>query len=318
VGERLLRRVNMRGSGRIVARLTASLTLFALVACSPSVSAAPVRAVSANPAGVPGAPAWSSPAGINGPLRAVAQAGTDWVTAETAFLQRSQPIVNACMRAKGYDFTAPAPDRTLIRRDGLTSAYGTPLADTTFRRTEGYGVTGALVGTRSVGEPPGPTDAITRGMTDPERNAVMKSYDECARKGASVLQSSTVDEFIKKSGALQVRVDTDPRILRARDQWVSCMKAAGFSYRTTDEPAQAVEVQARPLYESARDGVVTAEAKRLHSEELKMAATDWACREKTITPAFFTVRDEVENAFIEQNPELVGRVRDEMKKIISQ
>ena len=254
---------------------------------------------------------------VYGPLQDARQAGADYLTAQTAINKQLDAVWSACMKARGYDLAPPTPSREQILTDGFHIAYGTDIANPTVRAAEGYGVTSRLVGIPSVYDRVNGVTEYVKTLTDAQRTAFGVVLDGCSDEAhTKVLPTAELTQFDDASQDIALKIRSDGRVQAARAQWAGCMQAAGLPYRQPDGVADALDARARPLYKAAKPGVVTPAARALHAEELRVAAADWNCRKSTITPAFMSVRNELEGQFLDQNPELADRVWDRMAAVI--
>ena len=222
------------------------------------------------------------------------------------------------MKAKGHDLRPPTPSREQILTDGFHIAYGTDIANPTVRAAEGYGVTSELVGIPSVYDRVNGVTEYVKTLSETERTAFDGVLNACSDEAHSkVLPTAELTELDDASQEIALKVGNDTRVRTAQAQWGTCMQAAGLPFRSPDNVADAIDARARPLYQAAKPGVVTPAARALHAEELRVAAADWNCRKTTITPAYMSVRNELEGQFLEQHPELADRLWDRMAAVIA-
>jgi hypothetical protein len=300
------------------ARILAVVAAFAVTAGCGAKSEPQNAAIPSASASLPAVPRSTSTSSKDGqgPIRMVIQAGTDWVTAELAIKRRASAIQNSCMRGAGFAYVEPQPDREQIILDGYASGFGTEIAYQPFRTKEGYGITGGLVGLRPPGESGSGLSVYLAKLNATEKDAFQKKLSDCEQRARKEgLPADALDELDEKTKDLNGQIATDRRATEAQKAWSTCMAASGYHFTQPQQPPISLEAKARPLYESP-SGVGSAQAKALHAEELRTAASDWACQEKTVVPARFAVRDELETRFIEANPELIARVRSAMQKVI--
>ncbi len=255
---------------------------------------------------------------IYGPLQDARQAGSDYLTAQTAINRQLDIVWRECMAGRGYDLEPPTPSREQILTDGFHIAYGTDIANPTVRATEGYGVTSKLVGIPSVYDRANGVTEFVKTIPDAQRTAFDAVLDACSDEAHSrVLPTAELTEFDEASEEIALKVNSDARVRAARAKWAQCMQASGFPYRQPEGVADALDAKARPLYEAKQPGVVTPAAQALHAEELRTAAADWTCRKSTINPAWMTARNELEGQFLDQHPELADRVWERMSEVIA-
>lgn len=251
-----------------------------------------------------------------GPVTDLLNAGTDFVTAQLAIQRRSQPLEIGCMRDKGFDFQPIQLSREQIRRDGYTSAFGTRIAEKSFREREGYGVTSSLVGITG-DEATAPEQIRGYGqMSLTEQQAADKALEQCSVAGVKSLSIPAVEQLIDGWAEASARVGSDSRTLATAQACSACMRASGYVVTDENSPVDQLDEKARLMLEAG--DVNTPQAKALHQEELAIAKVDWDCRVKHVNKIRAQVRDEYEGAYLNDHPELVERVRAEMQKIIAQ
>jgi hypothetical protein len=269
------------------------------------------------PAAAATPPAGAGPS-VYGPFQDTRQAGYDYLTAQQAINKKRDAAWVACMKGKGYDLPAPTPTKEQILLDGFHIAYGTDIADPNVRAKEGYGVTSRLVGIPSVYSR-NTAAGDYAGKLPPTQRAAFDAVLEICSDEAHTKVLPTTDLTALDDAGRQIRnqIDADPRLRTALAEWSGCMKVFGYDVRRMDDPADQIDAKAKPLYKAARPGVVSPAAQALHAEELKMAAQDWTCQKQTITPAFQTVRNELEDKWLEEHAELADRVYVTMDKIIT-
>lgn len=266
---------------------------------------------------------------VYGPIDDVLMAGTDWVTAQDAIHRKKIEFFDACRAAHGAVWSTPAEplSRDDIVLEGYRHASGTELADQFRREREGYGETSTLVGIRPIDTGPSEAALRARAVRSPatqeaDDKATMACHEEAQNGGyPTELLAKLADVRLD----LRERLMADRRLKKAEAAWSRCMEAAGHDYPTVDKPQERFDRLANPLYlEIVRNGLtevresdVTDEARRLHAEELRTAADDWACREKTYTSVYRAVRDDLESEFLERNAEFAEQLGEEMKRLIA-
>lgn len=132
---------------------------------------------------------------------------------------------------------------------------------------------------------------------------------------------------------LEKRVQADPRTVQAWSKWSECMAKQGFRYR--NEEAVRTDLQARltkitgqsfgggfgsggviAVPGTSSSGGVTAPPKpqydeaalsALQSEERRIALVGYECRKEHVNTVEERVRAEIEQAFVEEHPDLGGK-----------
>lgn len=241
-----------------------------------------------------------------GPLRVVVQGGHDWVTAETVMEHRRIKFLDDCLTQKGYQASGETVNPERIRRDGLYYAYKTDIADDKIRNLEGYRATSYLVGIVS-----GDEETLHGTNTPPE------ILNECANTTLDQVVSPTVRDFYRKGWATNKMILEAPEFTEAQKQWSACMSKAGYDYDKPSDPPNILGKKARELDEAGPQEQRETQAATLHNEELRIAQSDWECREKTITPVLQQLRNEFESDFLSNNADLAERVKSEVQEIIA-
>jgi len=128
---------------------------------------------------------------------------------------------------------------------------------------------------------------------------------------------------------LYERIQADPRMVEANAAWSACMSEAGYSYTNQEEIYEYLSEQQNALYEESYAELPTevpaegateefvepeldeARLAELREEEIATAVADETCRAEHLPPELVQeVNAEYEEAFIEENRELLEQVRD--------
>jgi hypothetical protein len=146
----------------------------------------------------------------------------------------------------------------------------------------------------------------------------------CFQKAqASVAGGPNPETLGPKLMELDERVRSDPRMVKANADWARCMADAGYSY---ESPEEIVEYLGRKLAElqgvdppddggpgiqisgpAAMADLDSEKLNALQHEELAIAKADDRCSIETKRRATATkVREEAEQRFLEENPDLTG------------
>ena len=249
---------------------------------------------------------------------------------EEGVLQRqiqAENVVRDCMKAQGFDYVPVDPTQ---RRAQLLGSAG--LSPEDFEKQFGYGITTLFEQNRRLQA----EQAAAAGISEADRPAYDRAlYGErtdatlfealdagdfsrlggCSREaaaqvfgGAEVIQSlqSELDE-------LDQRVASDPRMVTALEAWSACMRAAGFDLARPDEvdTTLAAKLEAIVGPPERSGSVVTydqAALAALAREEVATVAADIDCEEKHLTEVEDKVQAEAEQAFREQNADLLARI----------
>ena len=252
-------------------------------------------------------------------------------------IQAAQPGVEndiaACMKAQGFDYVPVDP---VAAQAALT---GKPnLTDKEFERQFGYGIS-TLYGRGSEQSDP---NARIRSALSP---ADQRAYD-LALSGGRPEQtfSRAVDtgEFTELGGCtkqatdrlfggaellttLQRKLDElddsivqDQRMVRAKEEWATCMRVAtGQPYEDAEDVESEITTRLKAIVGTEpAPGTVTAEGSydraalaKLQQDEIRLSSADLDCEKQHITPVEDTVRAEKERVFRDVNADLLRRVK---------
>ena len=256
-----------------------------------------------------------STSGVDGPIWAVLNGGSDFVSVQMATERLASSATGSCLSQRGFSSRTLAPrPRSVVELDEATVLFGTRLADRTFRLAEGYGVTTDAVHQRPVESDLESFDVLTAGMSQAQAQAYNTAFDECTKIAHAATFSTAFDQLSRDQGEIAARVLADPRVVAARKSWSGCMSAAGYPSRNFDAPAETLLAQ---LYAAQENGAGDGEFAQLHTRELTMAATDWGCREKVYTATFLQVRDELETAYLDAHEQLAAQVSSDVHNLLA-
>jgi hypothetical protein len=250
---------------------------------------------------------------------------------------RVEAAIRDCMRAEGFEYVPVDP---FAQR---AAVLGTSrLTDEDFLQQFGYGIS-TLWGRGRADADPNVRIRIALGGAD------RRAYDRALwgeNPGATFTEAVDSGNFARLGGCtreateavfggaqiltqlqrrldgLEERILQDQRMVRAIEQWSSCMSEAGFEYEEPEAidsdlfarmerivgplPGQfatgpAPGERARPF----RMGVLT----ELQREEVAIARADSACEEEHITPVEEEVAPQYSEEFRRQNESLISRVK---------
>lgn len=249
---------------------------------------------------------------------------------EEGIVQRqiqAENVVRDCMKAQGFEY---APVDPTARQAALVGSAG--LSPEDFEKQFGYGITTLYEQNRRVQA----EQAAAAGIGGADRVAydralfgertdatLFEALDAgdfsrlggCTRQaaaqvfgGAEVLQTlqSKLDE-------LDQRIASDPRIGPAVTAWSGCMRAAGYDLARPQDVDTTLAAKLEAIVgPPERSGAVVAYDQAalaaLQREEVAMVAADITCERQHISDVESTVEEEAEQAFREQNADLLSRV----------
>jgi hypothetical protein len=248
---------------------------------------------------------------------------------------RVEASIATCMKDKGFDYVPVDPFAPQT-----TVAKAARLSDEEFIRQFGYGI--STFWGRGSGREVDPNERIRAGL----RGADRRAYDRalwgdhpgrtfadavdggdltrlggCTRKATAAAfgEGQVIARIVARFDALDERIGSDPRMVRADERWMECMASAGYRFESADEieehftgrmerivgPLPGPMATGPPAGEKPRpyDRAALAELQR---EEIAAARTEYDCERKHITPVEAVVRPEYEARFREQNQGLMA------------
>ena len=263
-----------------------------------------------------------------------------------------EELVKACMKQAGFEYTPVDPNAT---KAAITGTSG--LTDDEYRRQFGYGISTVFekvveisqsrksvdpnVAYRASLDPSGQVafdQALTGGNTslsvagavDAAKTGDLTGLAGCVGEGTNtVFGDATVVSVLGKIEELDARAEADPRLVKAREDWATCMRKRGFEYSDpnavdtaiTDKLAGIVgAVAAKALGETGNfsplafgTGVLPpydkAALAALQAEELATAQADLDCEEEFVVNVEDKVKAEYVKKFSAENAALISKAR---------
>ncbi|WP_037888723.1 hypothetical protein [Streptomyces sp. NRRL S-87] len=205
--------------------------------------------------------------------------------AAVALHAENERLVAACMRGRGLTYrpqpSRPGADRPEPNPYGLLTPAGAA--------ADGYGVTGAALAAGPPADANGDraadrrwqdallgTEAQERRLPMPDGSEFFYRADSCAVRadlaqyGPEYLRLSNT--FVVLGNRVVDAVERDPRFVRARARWSSCMTAAGHPSTALTDPVTAI---GRELDAAGTD---PAAVHAVAGRELDVARTDAGCQ----------------------------------------
>jgi hypothetical protein len=232
------------------------------------------------------------------------------------YVEKVQTLLAGCMTEAGFEYV-PVDVKTIelaqarVRVDpgvprveykkkygwGVTTRFDNPVKDTelgeqNLRIFENLSETNQVAYERTLyGEDSEATFAFTFDEED------FSSTGGCTRKAVEQV-FSTEQISPNYSNPKDVLVETDPRIVKAEQEWVRCMEAAGYDgYTDQDELIEEFEERLDALLGELDPEDLSAakerELKKLQAEEIKAAVADVECQIKHTDAVYDQVELEV-------------------------
>lgn len=264
----------------------------------------------------------------------------DQIGFDQAGIQRRQTtvenLIRDCMRAKGFEYTPvdPAAQRAAF----VGSAT---LSEEDFEKQFGYGIT-TLYEQRRREATTGPNADYRASLPAPQRPvydetlyglnvgagfAVAVDTGDFSSLGGCTKEaterafggSETLANLQAKLDDLDARIDADPRMVAAHQEWATCMREAGFANLQKPDEVDTVLQQeledivgpntqvgigapgSEPDYDKQR-------LSELQRKEVAMVKADIECEEEHIEKVEEKVRKEYEQTFAEANAEFLKSV----------
>ncbi|MGH2945106.1 MAG: hypothetical protein ACRDPC_02350 [Solirubrobacteraceae bacterium] len=255
---------------------------------------------------------------------------------------RVEARIQACMRQSGFDYVPIDPFA-----GQTTVAKATRLSDEDFVKQFGYGIS-TLWGRGSPREAD-PNERIRAGLGAADRSAYDRALwgdhpgstftdavdsgdltrlGGCTRKAAVAAfgDGQVIARIVARFDALDERISSDQRMVRADERWAACMASAGYRFESGDEIEEhftkGMEDIVGPLPGPLATGPPAGEKPRpydraalaaLQQEEIAAARTEYACEREHIAPVEAVVRPEYEARFREENQNLIRVVKEVWK-----
>ena len=152
-------------------------------------------------------------------------------------------------------------------------------------------------------------------------DAIGGCFGEAIREG-DPLQDTELADALDQLGQ-QIR--NDERVVKANQEWSACMADGGFTYESRDAAIRDIssrfnEILGLEVPDGDRGGIVIVQAgddpnatydqealEELRQEEIRIATASFECAKDTIAEVEPKVREEYEQQFLEDHPELAGQ-----------
>jgi hypothetical protein len=247
---------------------------------------------------------------------------------------RVEGRIRDCMKAQGFDYVPVDP---FAQQQALTGKAR--LTDEEFTKQFGYGIT-TLFGRGSTQSDPNekirqslsttdraaynrtlggenPTVTFTEAVDAgdfTELGGCTKEASEAVFGGAAVLTT-----LVEKLDELDEQIAQDQRMVKAGEEWSTCMRDAGYRYEEPDEIDSDLEERFKAIVGTGvAPGTTTPPAgasfdraalTELQREEVRIANADLDCEKQEIEPVELKVRPQYEQEFRKQNQRLLARVQ---------
>jgi hypothetical protein len=234
---------------------------------------------------------------------------------------KAENLIRECMETQGFDYV-PEPQ-----------PVGSNLSDEEFEKQYGYGIT--TLYDKTEGSPGDANQSPRDSLGDAERVAYDRALygddpsatfvdavdnGDFTRLGGCTKQATeqvfggteVIQSLQTKLDELDERIQEDPRMVKAVEDWSKCMQDAGYDDLFAPDEVDVVlhsklEAIVGPP-ESPNPDYDRAALTALQREEVEMVADDVRCEDKHIADVELKVREEFEAPFREQNAELLDKV----------
>jgi hypothetical protein len=248
---------------------------------------------------------------------------------------RVEGVIRDCMKAQGFDYIPVDP---VAERAALTGKAR--MSDEEFTKQFGYGIS-TLFGRGN--EQSDPNDRVRKSLSAADRAAYDRAlYGDntgvtfaeaadtgnfgdlggCEKQATDQVfgGSAVLTNVSRKLDALDERILEDQRMVKAIENWTSCMAQEGYRYTDPEEIdgdlqkrfEAIVGAGVRPgatVPPSAGTSYDRAALADLQREEVKIGNADLKCEKQEITPVENKVRPQYEAEFRQQNRQLLSQVK---------
>lgn len=228
--------------------------------------------------------------------------------------RRIELLAAECMAEHGFDYEPHDPG------GDVSQMVAMPDDERTFRLEYGYGITTVVRDARDGGGDHISSQLET--MSDADREAWLDTFWGESRGPNREMDDGCQGQAVEEAGGgvllelsplledLRERVESDPRMVAAVQEWSSCMADEGYSFSDLDAPGEHISDRYREIAEETGDPdepLVRDEAdvEAVRAEELAIAEIDQACRDEFVVDHRDEVEAEYEVEFIEENRELL-------------
>ena len=256
--------------------------------------------------------------------------------------RQQQEAIGTCMKKAGFEYK-------VVGLGDFAQMVGDGLDPDKFAQKYGYGVS-TLIDPNKAGKPPTPdaNAVIVAKMGASQKKAYAKaltgsttgSTDTIGFGTAGCVGDSTKKLFSSltklqslgpKFSEIQSRVNSNPKVLAGMKEWSSCMKKAGYTFRTDTEPPTSLskDLSAMVTASGAAGGPAGAglagafgsgvdaskldptKLRALQKRELSISKTDRNCTKEHLKEREALQKVE-EKKFIDQNRAVLEAVRTEL------
>ena len=260
-----------------------------------------------------------------------------------------EEAIAACMAEEGFEYV---PRDTGAVFAQLEADPRQQLSEEEFREQYGYGISTIDRSEMMVAPDPDddPNHQIQQDMDEAEREAYQRAlhgeppeFDPdadpddmvfepggCQGEAMEEVQGGQVAVFQELQSEfmeLQQRIESDPRMVDAMQEWQACMREAGYDYTERFGPQQELSERMNELQQAAfedvdpteldpEDGPVEPDIdpdvlEELQQDELAIAAAEGECTDEHLADVEQEVRADHEGRFIEQHRDVLEQVRPE-------
>lgn len=259
-----------------------------------------------------------------------------------------EEAIAACMAEEGFEYV-PRDTATMFAQ--VEDDPRQELSEEEFREQYGYGISTIDPSEMAAPEPEeDPNQRIQQEMDEAEREAYQLALhgeppevdqdadpedmafepEGCQGEAMEEVQGGQMAVFQELQSEfmeLQERIESDPRMVEALQEWQTCMRDAGYDYTERFEPQNELFERMNELQQSAFEGVDPAEMdpeegppepdidpdelEELQEDELAVAAAEGACTEEHLADIEQEVRAEHEGSFIDEHRDVLEEARPE-------
>ena len=242
---------------------------------------------------------------------------------------KAENDIRDCMKAQGFDYVPADPAAQAAALRGQAG-----MSEEDFNRKFGFGITTLYDQTQNQKAAGGPNERYRASLSpadqaaydralrgehpDADFTTALDNGDYSRLGGCTKLATEKVFGGLEVLSSLQTKLDdlaekilADSRMVKAVADWSDCMRKAGYDVHYQDEVDAVLKKRLANIVgppDAPKADYDHAALAALQKDEVAMVNADIECENKFVIPVDEKVRGEYEQAFREQNAELLSKV----------